>query len=79
MNQKTLELPKKRNPIFIILNMIPLFFAILKFRSTKNQKNNEKYIFSFTVFFYKKLGSAPSTESFLITHENFAIIVLKVS
>ena len=31
------------------------------------------------VFFYKKLGSAPSTKSFLISHENFAIIVLKVS
>ena len=30
-------------------------------------------------FFYKKLGSAPSTKSFLISHENFAIIVLKVS
>ena len=29
--------------------------------------------------FYKKLGSAPSTKSFLISHENFAIIVLKVS
>ena len=32
-----------------------------------------------TRFFYKKLGSAPSTKSFLISHENFAIIVLKVS
>ena len=30
-------------------------------------------------FFNKKLGSAPSTKSFLISHENFAIIVLKVS
>ena len=30
-------------------------------------------------FFYKKLGSAPSTKSFLISLENFAIIVLKVS
>ena len=28
-------------------------------------------------FFYKKLGSAPSTKSFLISHENFAILVLK--
>ena len=26
-----------------------------------------------TRFFYKKLGSAPSTKSFLISHENFAI------
>ena len=32
-----------------------------------------------TRFFYKKLGSAPSTQSFLISHENFAIKVLKVS
>ena len=32
-----------------------------------------------TRFFYKKLGSAPSIKSFLISHENFAIIVLKVS
>ena len=32
-----------------------------------------------TFFFYKKLGSAPSTKSFLISHENFAIIVIKVS
>ena len=31
------------------------------------------------VFFYKNFGSAPSTKSFLISHENFAIIVLKVS
>ena len=31
-----------------------------------------------TRFIYKKLGSAPSTKSFLISHENFAIIVLKV-
>ena len=31
------------------------------------------------VFFYKKLGSAPSTKSLLISHENFAITVLKVS
>ena len=31
------------------------------------------------VFFYKKLGSAPSTKSSLISHENYAIIVLKVS
>ena len=31
-----------------------------------------------TRFFDKKLGSAPSTKSFLISHENFAIIVLKV-
>ena len=31
------------------------------------------------VIFYKKLGSAPSTKSFLISHESFAIIVLKVS
>ena len=31
------------------------------------------------VFFNKKLGSAPGTKSFLISHENFAIIVLKVS
>ena len=31
------------------------------------------------VFFNKKLGSAPSTKNFLILHENFAIIVLKVS
>ena len=30
-------------------------------------------------FFYKKLGSAPSTKSFLISHENFAILLLKVS
>ena len=30
-------------------------------------------------FFYKKLGSAPGTKSFLISRENFAIIVLKVS
>ena len=30
-------------------------------------------------FFYKNFGSAPSTKSFLIWHENFAIIVLKVS
>ena len=29
--------------------------------------------------FYKKLGSAPSTKSFLISHENFPIIVRKVS
>ena len=35
------------------------------------------FISSYT-FFYKKLGSAPSTKSFLISHENFAIIVLKV-
>ena len=33
----------------------------------------------YTFFFYKKLGSAPSTKSFLISHENFATIVLKVS
>ena len=33
----------------------------------------------YTRFFYKKLGSAPSTKSFLISHENFATIVLKVS
>ena len=33
----------------------------------------------YTFIFYKKLGSAPSTKSFLISHENFAIIVLKVS
>ena len=32
-----------------------------------------------TRFFYKNFGSAPSTKSFLISHENFAIIVLKVS
>ena len=30
-------------------------------------------------FYYKNFGSAPSTKSFLISHENFAIIVLKVS
>ena len=38
--------------------------------------HNMKY-----TFFYKKLGSAPSTKtkSFLISHENFAIIVIKVS
>ena len=30
-------------------------------------------------FFYKNFGSAPSTKSFLISHENFAILVLKVS
>ena len=33
----------------------------------------------YTFFFYKNFGSAPSTKSFLISHENFAIIVLKVS
>ena len=33
----------------------------------------------YTFLFYKKFGSAPSTKSFLISHENFAIIVLKVS
>ena len=32
----------------------------------------------YTFFFYKNFGSAPSTKSFLISHENFAIIVLKV-
>ena len=37
-------------------------------------------IIRYTRFFlYKKLGSAPSTKSFLISHENFTIIVLKVS
>ena len=36
-------------------------------------------IWNNTRFFYKKLGSAPSNKSFLISHENFAIIVLKVS
>ena len=36
-------------------------------------------IIRYTRFFYKKLGSAPSTKSFLISHENFAIIVLKIS
>ena len=29
--------------------------------------------------FYKKLGSAPSTKSFLIWYEEFAILVLNVS
>ena len=33
----------------------------------------------YTLFFYKNFGSAPSTKSFLISHENFAITVLKVS
>ena len=38
-----------------------------------------KFLEQIHVFFYKKLGSAPSTKSFLNSHENFAIIVLKVS
>ena len=33
----------------------------------------------YTFFFNKNFGSAPSTKSFLILYENFAIIVLKVS
>ena len=33
----------------------------------------------YTFFFYKKLGSALSTKSFLISHENFGVLVVKVS
>ena len=59
---------RKIQQLFIYFNHIFILFAYLL------------YFFIYLLHvFYKKLGSAHSTKSFLISHENFAIIVLTVS
>ena len=46
---------------------------------SKETKVNYTALLDYTRFFYKKLGSGHSTESFLISHEILSILVLKVS
>ena len=61
----------------IILSIYEIMAGLLERREYKRSGNIR--VNTVHVFFYKKLGSAPSTKSFLISNENFAIIVLKVS
>ena len=59
-----------------IYSPVPSKLISIQFTNMENRwARNLDHFF----FFNKKLGSAPSTKSFLISHENFAIIVLKVS
>ena len=56
----------------------PVLSKLISIQFT-NRENRWPRNLDHVFFFYKKLGSAPSTKTFLISHENFAIIVLKVS
>ena len=48
-----------------------------KKKETRDNKGQQLWLYLF--FFYKKLGCAPGIKSFLISHENFSFLALKVS